>query len=436
MLEHYKEVTKKSKADWDRSRRIFPGGMSHNIRTFGLDRVHVYPPFIQRGDGSHIWDVDGNEYIDYWMTHFSLILGHNYPAIRKAILGRLDYGVHLGALNEPQIEFGELLQDAIPYMKLLRLTTTGSDATMYSTRLCRLFTGKKLVAKVNGGWHGGNDSLCYHLHYPYKDEPFFTGAYFEFNDRNSFDSLLKAHGKELAAIIIEPVLGAGGGLAPEPEFLPYLREETENHDILLIFDEIITGFRLCFGTAGNRIYGVEPDLVTLGKIVAGGMPLGVYGGREDVMKLAAPGAPSGRWVGGGTFSAHHLTMESGKATLNALKANKDEYSQLNRRGNKFREEITAIFNDEGIPALATGEGSIAFLHLLKSPLTDKYLTPSQIGEVFDKERTDLLQATLVEEGIFGYHGLGALSFAHSEADIQHTLEVVQRIAPNFKAHTD
>jgi glutamate-1-semialdehyde 2,1-aminomutase len=436
MLEHYKEVTKKSKANWDRSRKIFPGGMSHNIRSFGLDRVDVYPPFIQRGDGCHIWDVDGNEYIDYWMTHFSLILGHNYPAIRKAILDKLDNGVHLGALNEPQIEFGELLQDAIPYMKLLRLTTTGSDATMYSTRLCRLFTGKRLVGKVNGGWHGGNDALCYHLHYPFKDEPFFNGVSFEFNDRNSLDALLKAHGKELAAIIIEPVLGAGGGLAPEPDFLPYLREETENRDILLIFDEIITGFRLCFGTAGNGVYGVEPDLVTLGKIVAGGMPLGVYGGREDVMALAAPGAPGGRWVGGGTFSAHHLTMESGKATLNALKAHKDKYSQLNQRGTKFREEITAIFEREQIPALVTGEGSIVFLHLLKSPLTEKYPTASQIGEIFDKEHTDLFQATLVEEVIFGYHGLGALSFTHSEADLNQTLEAIEKIALRFKAHTN
>ncbi len=434
MLERYKEATKKSKVNWDHALEIFPGGMSHNIRSFGLDRVHVYPPFMQRGEGSHIWDVDGNEYIDYWMTHFSLILGHNYPAIRKTILDQLEQGVHLGTLNEPQIEFGEMLKNAIPYMKLLRFCTTGSDATMYATRLCRLFTGKQLVGKVKGGWHGGNDALCYHLHYPFKDEPFFDGVSFEFNDRNSLDTLLKAHGKKLAAIIIEPVLGAGGGLAPEPDFIPYLREETESRDILLVFDEIITGFRLCFGTAGNQVFGVEPDLVTLGKIVAGGMPLGVYGGREDVMALAAPGAPGGRWVGGGTFSSHHLSMVAGKATLAALKDYKNKYSQLNQRGTKFRKKITAIFDHVQIPAIVTGEGSIVFIHLLKSSLTERYPTASQIGDVFNKTQTDLFQASLIEKGIFGYHGLGGLSFAHSEADLHHTLDVIEKITPHFKIH--
>ncbi|MDO8055219.1 MAG: aminotransferase class III-fold pyridoxal phosphate-dependent enzyme, partial [Candidatus Hermodarchaeota archaeon] len=176
MFEQYKANTQKSKANWDRAIRLFPGGISHNIRTFGLNRVQIYPPFMHHGEGSHIWDVDGNEYIDYWMTHFSLILGHNHPTIRKAILDQLEQGVHLGTLNEPQIEFGETLQKAIPYMKLMRFCTTGSDATMYATRLCRLFTGKRLVGKVNGGWHGGNDSLCYHLHYPFTDPPFFDGV--------------------------------------------------------------------------------------------------------------------------------------------------------------------------------------------------------------------------------------------------------------------
>jgi glutamate-1-semialdehyde 2,1-aminomutase len=433
MLERYKETTRKSKVNWNRTLKIFPGGVSHNIRTFGLDRIQIYPPFMQRGEGSHIWDVDGNEYIDYWMTHFSLILGHNNPAIRNAIQDQLNQGIHLGTLNESQIEFGEAIQKAIPYMNLMRFCTTGSDATMYATRLCRLFTGKKLVGKVNGGWHGGNDSLCYHLHYPFKDEPFFDGVSFEFNDRNSFDALLKAHGKELAVIIIEPLLGAGGGLAPEPNFLPYIREETESRGILLVFDEIITGFRLCFGAAGDQVYGVTPDLITLGKIVAGGMPLGVYGGREDIMALAAPGAPGGRWVGGGTFSGHRLSMVAGKATLDTLKAHKGKYSQLNQQGNILRKKINLIFNQVQIPAMATGDGSIVFIHLLKSPLEERYPTASQIGEVFDKAHTDLFQATLIENGIFGYHGLGGLSFAHSEADLHRTLEVIEQITPHFKA---
>lgn len=435
MLEKFKEVSKKSKTNWERALQVFPGGVSHNIRTFGLDRCQIYPPFMQRGEGCHLWDIDGNEYIDYWMTHFSLILGHNHPIVREAILEQLDKGWHFGSLNEPQIKFGEMLQEAIPQMKRMRFTTTGSESTMYALRLCKLFTGKRVVGKARGGWHGGNDALGYHLKYPFDDPPFFDGVSFEFNDRDSLDVLLKTHGKELAAIIIEPVLGAGGGLAPEPEFLPYLREETEARDILLIFDEIITGFRFCFGAAGKRVFGVEPDLFTLGKIAAGGMPLGVYGGREDVMALAAPSAPGGRWVGGGTFSAHPLSMVAGLATLKTLKVNEDKYSLLNNHGDQFRREINRLFEQENMNALATGKGSIVFIHLFKSPLEDLPLTATKIGEVFDKKQTDIFQARLIEEGIFGYHGLGALSFAHTEEDLQQTLEILQKITPRFSPNS-
>lgn len=431
MLEKYKQASKQSREYWKRALKLFPGGISHNIRTFGLDRCNVYPPFIHRGEGSHIWDIDGNEYMDYWMTHFSMILGHNHPRIRAALEEQLERGSHLGTLNENQVVFGEMLQDAIPELKRMRFCTTGNEATMYSIRLSRLFTKKPMVAKTFGGWHGGNDSLAYYLRYPFTDEPFFNGAGFEFNDVNSVDQLMKKHGKELAAVIIEPVIGAGGGVPPEPDFLPYLREETEKRDILLIFDEIITGFRLQYGSAGIKVFGVEPDLFTFGKIVAGGMPLGVYGGRDDVMKLATPGAEGGRWVGGGTFSSHPLTMVAGIATLSTLQSLADKYQKLNNEGTRLRKEINEIFQDTRLKAIAIGIGSIVFIHVLQRMLEEDPVTITGLGDAFDHAKTDLFQSLLVEEGVFGYHGLGALSFAHTLDDCEQTLNVIRKVSASL-----
>jgi glutamate-1-semialdehyde 2,1-aminomutase len=424
MLEKYNESTPRSRGLWKKALRLFPGGVSHNLRTFGLHRIEAYPPFLNRGQGAHVWDVDGNKYIDWWMTHFSIILGHNHKTIREAIQSGLSDGHHLGALNEHQVEFAKKIQEAIPFLHKMRFSVTGSEATMYATRLARAFTQKRLIAKARGGWHGGNDSLTFHLKYPFSDEPSPYGVSFEFNDRESLDILFKKYGDDLAGLIIEPVIGAGGGLAPQSEFLPYVREETEKRGILLIFDEIITGFRLCFGSAGKEVFGVEPDLITLGKIVAGGMPLGVYGGREDVMALAIPGAEQWCWVGGGTFSSHPLSMVAGIATIDTLHSKKSEYSLLNRVGDQFRAELNETFEEKNISILATGEGSIVFLHWLRNQLRDALITPSKIGAAFDQERQDLLQAVLFEHGIFGYHGLGGLCFAHSKQDIEQSREIL------------
>jgi glutamate-1-semialdehyde 2,1-aminomutase len=233
--------------------------------------------------------------------------------------------------------------------------------------------------------------------------------------------MLKKHGKNLAAVIVEPVIGAGGGIPPIDGFLPYIREETASRDILLIFDEIITGFRLRYGTAGDKIFGAEPDLLTLGKAAAGGMPLGVYGGREDVMALAEPGAEGGRWVGGGTFSSHPLTMAAGLAVLEQLRGKGDEYKRLNTMGDNFRKRLNEMLQEMNAPLLGTGFGSINFISYLKLVPKEPIKTPGQLGGLFNWNKQDIFQGFLMQEGIFGYHGLGALSFTHSEEDIERTL---------------
>ena len=217
MMENYKKRTVKSSNLWNRALRVFTGGINHNIRTFGLDNCDAYPPYIARGEGSHIWDVDGNEYVDWWMMHYAQILGHNNPKVRSALISRIEQGHHFGAPNEEQVVLAEKIQSAIPFMKKMRFCSTGAEATMYAVRLARLFTKKRLVAKALGGWHGGNDALGYHLKHPYTDGPFYDGVSFNFNDRESVDSLFKQYGNELAALIIEPVLGAGGAIPSEPD---------------------------------------------------------------------------------------------------------------------------------------------------------------------------------------------------------------------------
>ncbi len=428
MLEDYRRRTPKSRELFERAQRVFAGGVNHNLRTFGLTTVGAYPPFMCRGEGSSLFDVDGNRYIDWWMTHFSQVLGHGHTAVTGAVAQQVSLGTHFGTLNEAQVLLAEELQRAVPFMEKMRFCTTGSEATMYAARLARLFTERPLVAKARGGWHGGNDTLGYHLKFPFSDDPFYNGVSFDFNDTDSVDALMERHGNELAAVIVEPVLGAGGGIPPGPGFLQYLREETERVGALLIFDEIITGFRFCYGSAGTGVFGVQPDLVTLGKIVAGGMPLGVYGGREDVMSLAAPGAKGGRWVGGGTFSGHPLSMVAGLETLAALKTRRDDYETLNKRGDHFRRRLNAVFEELGAPALSTGTGSIVFIAWLEHPLDpDTPLTATRLGSAVDHARLDEFQARLIEKGVFGYHGLGAMSFAHSDEDLEQTLGAVESV---------
>ncbi|NWF94580.1 MAG: aminotransferase class III-fold pyridoxal phosphate-dependent enzyme [Candidatus Thorarchaeota archaeon] len=425
MLEAYVNRTPSSRGLWERARRLFAGGVNHNIRTFGMVTAGAYPPFLSHGKGSHVWDIDGNEYVDWWMTHYADILGHSHPVITKAIRDQAQKAVHLGGLTGTQVVFGEAVNDAIPMLELMRFCTTGSEATMYASGIARVFTGRRLIAKAIGGWHGGNDTLAYHIKHPFADESLVGGVSFDFNDRESVDAMLKTHGHQLAAVIVEPVLGAGGAIPPEDQFLNYLREETESRDILLIFDEIVTGFRLAYGDAGTKVFGVRPDLITLGKAAGGGMPLGVYGGREDVMRLAAPGTPGGRWVGGGTFSSHPLTMAAGTAALGELRRKSDDYRPFNRQGDLFREELNSVFQETGTPAIATGMGSIVFITVLRKRLEGTHLTGSRLGAAMDNQLQDVFQALLMHHGVLGYHGLGAMSFAHSRKDLDKTVEGVR-----------
>ncbi|MHA2295864.1 MAG: aspartate aminotransferase family protein [Candidatus Hodarchaeales archaeon] len=421
-----------SNESWQRSIRTLPGGISHNIRNFGLPSIGAYPVFIRSAQGPYVRDVDGIEYTDYWIGHFAMMLGHNHPAVQEVILELSKDGWHFGTITENQVLLGETLIRDNKGIEKVRFCTSGTEATMYATRLARAFTGRKLVAKAKMGWHGPNDTLFYGARHPFsgKDTPGIleedqAGVItFEINNEASFD-LIERQGKDLAAVILEPVLGGGGGFAADIEFLKRLREETERLGILLIFDEVITGYRFNYGLYQDLIK-VIPDLTTMGKVVGGGLPIGVVGGRDDIIEQANPLSEKRVWIGGGTFSGYPLTMAAGLKTLELLKKSSQEYQRINQEGTKLLNELNRFFTDEKFPIIATGYKSVVMLHVLNEWVEEP--TIKDIIELTDRKREALLQLALLNRNIVGLHGIGALSMAHTKQHVEQVQQVVKEIA--------
>jgi len=431
-IAHYKENHQKSLTLWEKAKKQFPAGVSHNIRDFHMTPFDLAPPFIVRGKDSQLFDVDGNSYIDYWMTHGSAILGHAHPAILKAISEQLPQGIHYGMVNEHALTLAELIIDATPCIEKLRFCTTGTEATMYASRLARAYTKKKKIVKIHGGWHGGNDTLFYFV----KETQ--TGIEsaglksleeaqilsFDYNDIEGFRTILKENKNEIAAVIMEPVLGAGGAIPPKEGFLEEIREETEKNDILLIFDEIITGFRLGYHSA-QGFFKVIPDMATMGKIVGGGTPIGVIGGSEEIMEQANLQKGGKVWIGGGTFSGNPLSMVAGRATIETLRANKEHfYNQLNTNGEKIRQKIQRLLEEYNTSAIVTGVGSMICIHWFKEHL-DTISSSSQIQLNVEKEKINQFQLLMFNRGLLVRSGFGYLSIKHTSKDIEKTLNALE-----------
>jgi glutamate-1-semialdehyde 2,1-aminomutase len=328
----------KSKKLWIEALRVLPGGVSHNIRTFGLSLIGAFPIFISSAGGPYLTDIDGNKYIDCWNGHFAMILGHNPPEVQKAIKEHLSNGWHFGTNTEYQVKLAETIIRENPGIQKIRFCTSGTEATMYASRLARAYTKRKIIGKAQMGWHGANDTLYYDVGGIFNGEgpsglPNAKEAgiiTFEINNENTFD-LIKNNSDKLAAIILEPVLGGGGGFPVDTEYLKRLREETERYDILLIFDEVITGYRFIDSLFQNVI-NVIPDLTTMGKIIGGGMPIGAIGGKDEIIAQSSPDSENQVLIGGGTFSGYPLSMIAGLKTLEILKNSKQEYSRINQEG--------------------------------------------------------------------------------------------------------
>jgi glutamate-1-semialdehyde 2,1-aminomutase len=330
----------RSRALFERAQKSIPGGVNSPVRAFRS--VGGTPPFIVRGDGAHIWDADGNRYIDYVCSWGPLILGHRHPVILEAIARALEGGTSFGMPTEGEIELAEAICRAVPSIEMVRLVSSGTEAAMSALRLARGYTGRDLIAKFEGCYHGHVDSLLVKagsgiatLGIPdtvgvpkaFAD----TTIALPYNGLDSLTECFKAYGDKIAAAIVEPVAGNMGCVPPAPGFLEALRELTARYGALLIFDEVMTGFRVAFGGA-QQLYGIRPDLTTLGKVIGGGLPVGAYGGRRDVMSMIAPEGPVYQ---AGTLSGNPLAVAAGLAMLRYLEAHPEVYAGLERHARRL-----------------------------------------------------------------------------------------------------
>lgn len=326
-------ISDKSAALLERACRIIPGGVNSPVRAF--KSVGGTPPFIVRGDGCRIWDADGNEFIDYVGSWGPLILGHRFPPVLEAIREILDVGTSFGAPTEREIELAELIRDAVPSCEMVRLVNSGTEATMSALRVARGFTGRDLTIKFEGCYHGHVDSLLVKAGsgmatLGIADTAGVPVAFaattlaLPYNSVEALEEAFRWYGGSIAAIIVEPVVGNMGCIPPTSEFLDAMVRLTRYHGALLIFDEVMTGFRVSYGGA-QELFGVKPDLSTFGKVIGGGLPIAAYGGRADIMRRVAP---VGNVYQAGTLSGNPLAVASGLAMLRHLKAHPEVYTRI------------------------------------------------------------------------------------------------------------
>jgi glutamate-1-semialdehyde 2,1-aminomutase len=431
----YRLKTPLSKKLFEKAKETMPGGISHNIHYFP-----PYPFFIKKTKGSKIWDVDGNEYIDLWMGNYTHILGHRPQVIVRAIEEQLKEGIHWGLVFEKQIEWAELVRELVPSAEMVRFCCSGTEATMYAVRLARAFSGKKTILKIAGGWHGANPDLSLGIKMPYdKEESLgllpdlqqYTKTIL-FNDVFRTLKVIHQNKKDLAGIILEPIVGEGGFNPATNEYLQMLRSETKKLRALLIFDEVISCFRVALGGAQER-FNITPDLTTLGKIVGGGLPVGALVGKREILEKTSPEKKGRKWervlIGGGTFSAHPLTATAGLAMLSYLKNHRKQfYSLLEKKGEKVRKGVQGAFDQEGVDAEVTGIGSLFQTHFpfkKGEPLNSPHL----INRFTDIEKREIeFRIRMLTKGIHVMHGGGGLSIAHTDEDIEKIIKATRKVA--------
>ena len=430
----YKKKTHNSRKFYNDSVKIFPGGISHNIRFF-----RPYPFFVNKATNKHLIDVDGNRYVDYWMGHWALILGHSPNVVVKKLDRQIRQGTLYGTANDISINLGETIKKSIPISELLRFCTTGSEATMYAIRIARAVTKKRIICKTIGGWHGFNTDLMQSVNYPFEiDEGVgMTGREGDFvesipfNDLDRSIRLLESVKDDLACIIIEPLLGGGGCIPADINFLKGLEEYCKRNDILFILDEIVTGFRLNFGSVSS-LYHLNPDMITLGKIVGGGLPIGVVCGKKEIMKVANPVENRNKeqlcYIGGGTFSSNPLTMTAGYATLDYISKNRQTvYNKINKLGDIARNDLKKLFSDYGLKTEVTGLGSLFLTHFLSNKVNE--ITNANDVALSDNDTLTKYHFSLMAKyGIFFLpHKMGAISIVHDVKDIQSLINATEKI---------
>lgn len=419
----------RSTAAFDRASRLMPGGVNSPARAFGA--VGGKPLFIERASGPFLFDIDGNQLIDYIGSWGPMILGHAHPAVIEAIQAAAIQGTSYGAPTERESELAELVVDAVPSVEKLRLVNSGTEATMSAIRLSRGATGREKIVKFAGNYHGHVDSLLVaagssaaNLGVP--DSPGVTEGtskdtiVLQYNDAEGLQATFAEFGEQIAAVILEPVVGNMGCVPPAPGFLQSARDLCTKHSSVLIFDEVMTGFRVAFGGA-QELFGVTPDLTTLGKIVGGGLPLGVYGGRADLMDQVLP---AGKVFQAGTLSGNPIATAAGAATLKLLKE-ESPYAYLEEQGKRLADGLSAAATSAGLPHQLQRVGSMMTLFFCAEPVYSWEQASRSDREMFGKYFWGL-----VREGVYmPCSQFEALFFSatHTPEIIDRTVEAAERV---------
>jgi len=430
MFEEYLSKTPKSKILYERAKKVLPAGVSYGIRYF-----EPYPFYTAKAKGSKLYDVDGNEYVDFWLGHTALILGHSPKVVVDAVKKQIENGTHYGTSHELEIGLAEQVTKLVPNAEMVRFTNSGTEANMYATRLARAYTGRNKIAKFEGGWHGGYDALHIGVKHPFntpESAGLTTGAVKDtvllpFNDLEGVRKRLK--NEKIASITIEPILGAGGGVVAEKEFLEGLREFCDEKNILLIFDEVITGFRLAPGGA-QQFYGVSADIIVFGKILGGGFPIGAFCGSKRIMeRLNSQIYERPNYAfHGGTFTANPISMTAGLATLKFLEDGK-LIDALNKSGMNIRKRLKEIFHKYNVDVQVTGDGSLFNVHF-----TDEKVKDADAVYRADRKKLVDYHLNLIANGVFFLPThTGALSTTHSKEDIEKLFSETEKFAKKCNA---
>ena len=411
---------------FEQAQRVIPGGVNSPVRSFRA--VEGTPPFLARGQGSRVWDVDGNEYIDYLGSWGPLALGHAHPVVVEAVQRAAADGTSFGAPVEQEVELAEIICAALPSVDSLRLVNSGTEACMTALRLARAYTGRPKIVKFAGNYHGHADGLLVAAGSGALTHGVPTSAgvpesyaaetlVAAYNDAESVAELFAAWPNDIAAVIVEPVAGNMGVVPPASGFLNSLRSITEANGALLIFDEVITGFRVAYGGA-QSLFGITPDITTMGKIIGGGLPVGAYGGRRDVMEMVAPLGPMYQ---AGTLSGNPLAVTAGVATLKELQR-PETYERLEASASRLTDGIAAVFSQAEIPASINRVGS----------MFTGFFNPGTVTTLSEVEKSDTTTYgryfhALLERGVYiapSQFEAGFVSVAHTDADIDRTIVAV------------
>lgn len=414
-----------SKSLYEKAREVIPGGVNSPVRAY-----KPYPFFASHASGSRIYDVDGNCYIDYCMAYGALLFGHAYSEIINAVKEQLNRGTLYGTPTEKEITLSKLIMEAYPSIEMVRLVNSGAEATMHSLRVARGYTGKTKIVKFEGCYHGAYDYMLVKagsgattfgvptsLGIP--ENVVKNTLVVPYNDIYAFEKTVEKNKDDIAAVIIEPVIGNAGLILPKEEFLISVRKLTKEHDILLIFDEIITGFRLAFGGA-QEYYRIEADLTCLGKILGGGFPIAAFGGKREIMEQLAP---KGKVYQAGTFSGNAVSVTAALKTLSLIKEHRAEiYSQLRKVGDSITKAISDTISDRKLPVTLNKIESMFQIFF-----TGKSVIDYKSAQTADTNKFMRYHAELLKRGVWvppSQFETCFISYVHSEEDVEKTIEAI------------